>query len=185
MLPVVNEKGEIVESATRQQCHAGTKLLHPVVHLHVFNSSGMLYLQRRSWRKDIQPGKWDTSVGGHVDYGEAINDAVRREAKEELGLENANPQLLYSYIFESEIERELVNTYWCMATDESIRIDPVEIEEGRFFSFKEIEDMVGTGSLTANFELEFKRLRKFLSSLNFSRLQMVIRKNNLEKSPWT
>lgn len=40
-------------------------LLHPVVH-HLFNFRGELYLQKRPEWKDIQPGRWDTAVGGHV-----------------------------------------------------------------------------------------------------------------------
>ena len=67
MLPLVDEEGNIIGAATRGECHGGSKPLHPVVHLHVFNSRGELYLQRRPQWKDIQPGKWDTAVGGHVD----------------------------------------------------------------------------------------------------------------------
>ena len=36
------------------------------------NGEGQLFLQKRSLHKDIQPGKWDTSVGGHVDLGEVL-----------------------------------------------------------------------------------------------------------------
>ena len=83
MFPIVDEEGNITGAATRGECHGGTKLLHPVVHLHVFNSKGELYLQRRPMWKDIQPGKWDTAVGGHVDLGECVEDALRREVSEE------------------------------------------------------------------------------------------------------
>ena len=69
MFPLVDEQGNITGAATRGECHNGSKLLHPVIHLHVFNSKGELYLQKRPEWKDIQPGKWDTSVGGHVDLG--------------------------------------------------------------------------------------------------------------------
>lgn len=44
MLPIVDEQGNIVGAATRGECHDGSKKLHPVVHLHVFNSKGELYL---------------------------------------------------------------------------------------------------------------------------------------------
>ena len=47
MLPLVDEEGNIIGAATRGECHGGSKPLHPVVHLHVFNSRGELYLQRR------------------------------------------------------------------------------------------------------------------------------------------
>ena len=72
MFPLVNEEGVVVGCATRAYCHSGAKPLHPVVHLHIFNSNGELYLQKRAMHKDIQPGKWDTAVGGHGDYGKDV-----------------------------------------------------------------------------------------------------------------
>lgn len=48
MFPLVDENGQIIGAATRGECHNGSKLLHPVVHLHVFNSHGDLYLQKRA-----------------------------------------------------------------------------------------------------------------------------------------
>ena len=92
LFPIVDEQGNILRAATRGECHNGSKLLHPVVHLHVFNSAGQLYLQRRPAWKDIQPGKWDTAVGGHVDLGESVEQALRREAREELGISDFTPQ---------------------------------------------------------------------------------------------
>ena len=65
--PLVDEEGNVIGKATRIECHSGSKLLHPVIHLHIFNSAGDLLLQKRSMRKDIQPGKWDPAVGGHVE----------------------------------------------------------------------------------------------------------------------
>ena len=75
LFPVVDPSGVVVGSATRGECHGGSMLLHPVVHLHLFNSRGELYLQKRPEWKDIQPGRWDTAVGGHVDYGETPDEA--------------------------------------------------------------------------------------------------------------
>ena len=111
LLPLVTPDGKVTGSATRGECHGGSKLLHPVVQLHVFNSNGQLYLQLRPKWKDIQSGKWDTAVGGHVDYGEETEDALRREVREELGLEDFNPNFEMRYVFECERECELVNVF--------------------------------------------------------------------------
>ena len=75
LFPVVDAAGRVVGRATRGECHGGSMLLHPVVHLHLFNSRGELYLQKRPAWKDIQPGRWDTAVGGHIDYGENVEEA--------------------------------------------------------------------------------------------------------------
>ena len=91
LFPVVDETGRVVGCATRGECHDGRRLLHPVVHLHLFNSRGELYLQKRPLWKDIQPGRWDTAVGGHVDYGETPDEALRREVREELGVTEFTP----------------------------------------------------------------------------------------------
>ena len=92
--PIVDEDGHVVGVATRGECHSGSKLLHPVVHLHVFNSRGEVYLQKRPEWKDIQPGKWDTSVGGHIDYGETPEQALIREVREELGITDTSREHL-------------------------------------------------------------------------------------------
>ena len=86
LFPLVDEDGRVTGKATRGECHNGSRLLHAVVHLHVFNSKGELYLQKRPEWKDIQPGKWDTAVGGHIDYGETPEQALQREVREELGI---------------------------------------------------------------------------------------------------
>ncbi len=156
IFPVVDESGKVTGSATRGECHGGSRLLHPVVHLHVFDTSGRLYLQRRPDWKDIQPGKWDTAVGGHVDYGEDVESALRREAREELGLEGFDARPLGSYVFESARERELVNAFSCVTDVAPCPSD--ELDGGRFWTTEEIAANIGKGVFTPNFESEYRRL---------------------------
>ena len=155
--PIVTEKGEVIGKASRQECHSGSFLLHPVVHLHVFNSKGELFLQKRAENKDIQPGKWDTSVGGHVDYGEEISDALLREVREELGITGFKSEFIKSYVFKSKRETELVNSFYTVY-DGEITPDPGEISEGRFWDIEEIKSAVGKDIFTPNFEQEFMNI---------------------------
>ena len=111
LFPVVDETGRTIGCATRGECHDGRRLLHPVVHLHLFNSRGELYLQKRPLWKDIQPGRWDTAVGGHVDYGETPDEALRREVREELGVTEFTPERLTQYI-----STRCANANWSTST---------------------------------------------------------------------
>lgn len=157
IFPLVDNEGKVIGKATRTECHSGSFLLHPVVHLHVINSKGELYLQKRAENKDIQPGKWDTSVGGHVDYGETIEQALRREVREELGIENFEPIFMLRYKFVSTQEAELVHSFSTIY-DGKITPDPDEISEGRFWTKDEIEQNLGKNIFTPNFENEYRKI---------------------------
>ena len=158
VLPIVNDRGLTVGKATRRECHNGSKLLHPVVHLHLFNSRGELYLQQRPLWKTIQPGKWDTAVGGHIGFGEPASEALRREVSEELGITDFTPVAVRKYLFESDREREYVYLYRTVCDAEPAPGD--ELEGGRFWSRTEIEENLGKGVFTPNFELEYDKYLK-------------------------
>lgn len=155
-LPLVDTEGNVIGSATRGECHSGKRLLHPVVHLHVFNSRGELYLQKRPDWKDIQPGRWDTAVGGHVDYGETVEQALQREVREELGITSFEAVFMARYVFESARDMELVNVY--RTTYDGPVVPSDELDGGRFWTMDEIGETIGKGVLTPNFEQEFRKL---------------------------
>ena len=167
IFPIVDEQGTVIGKATRGECHSGTRLLHPVVHLHVFNGQGDVYLQKRPEWKDIQPGKWDTAVGGHLDYGETPEEALCREVREELGMTDFTPSFIGKYVFESQRERELVYVHRT-TYDGKIQPSTEELDGGRFWTMQEIREAMGQGVLTPNFESEFQRF--FLGKIEKYRL---------------
>ena len=120
------------------------------------HAKGELYLQRRPDWKPIQPGKWDTAVGGHISYGETVEQAFRREVMEELGISVEHPVSMGHYVFESKVEKELVNVFRTVY-DGPVNPSKDELAGGRFWTIQEIKDALGKDILTPNFESEFKR----------------------------
>ncbi len=164
IFPVVEPNGLVIGRMSRPYAHSGSMVLHPVVHLHLLNRDGEIYLQKRSSKKDLFPGYWDTAVGGHISYGESVLEALYREASEELGLSEFNPVPLISYVFQSPRERELVCSYAAVGNF-SPKPDLDEVEEGRWWNVNDIRAAIGTDVLTPNFEKEFVKVRKSLLAL--------------------
>ncbi|MBQ0075217.1 MAG: NUDIX domain-containing protein [Prevotella sp.] len=159
MFPEVNEDGDVVGKMTRKEAHCGTKRLHAVVHLHVFNSKGELYLQQRPAWKDIQPNRWDTACGGHIDYGENVDEALAREVYEEIGIKPGDytPELKVKYVYESAVERELVYVFTTVY-DGDVSPSPTETAGGRFWTMQEIKNNIGKSVFTPMFEQEIIRI---------------------------
>ncbi|MBI5103233.1 MAG: NUDIX domain-containing protein [Nitrospirae bacterium] len=155
ILEIVDREGNITGHAERRVLHQDPSLLHRVVHVLLFNNSGGLLLQRRSMSKDTAPGKWDTSVGGHVNPDEAPYDAAVRELKEELGVSGCSPDYLYSYIYSDDRESELVNTYRCFLNG-PVHFNKDEIDEVRYWDIDEIRQGLGAGMFSDHFEKEIR-----------------------------
>ena len=159
---VVNKDDQPIGKATRSEVHGNPELIHRVSHVLVFNSNGQLFLQKRGPQKDVQPGKWDTSVGGHVDLGEDYQDAALRETREELGFEPVTIEFLYKYLHSNNFESEYVSTFSCV-WDGPIITNLEEISEGRFWTISEIEGRAKEQVFTPNFLDELQRYQHFIN----------------------
>jgi len=156
IFPLVDEEGNVIGQAPRSVCHNGSKLLHPVIHLHIFNGEGQLFLQKRAATKDVQPNRWDSSVAGHIDLDETPTEAALREASEELGLSGIEPRFITAYIIETDTERELSYCFYTVYNGD-FSLNTEELSDGRFWEIEEIEASLAKEVFTTNFELDFKR----------------------------
>lgn len=88
ILDIFNDDLEIIGQDTRENAHK-KGLLHQVVHCWVIEESQdgrFVYMQQRAEFKDF-PLLFDITVGGHIDAGEVVEDAMLREIREEIGLD--------------------------------------------------------------------------------------------------
>ena len=136
ILDVVDTDDKVTARASRSEIHA-KGWMHRSVHILVFSSVGELFLQKRSPKKDENPGLWDTSAAGHVESGEDYPESARRELREELGLNepinevmrlSAGPKTCWEH----------VRVYSC-TTSQKIQINLQDISEGRFYSRTDLE----------------------------------------------
>jgi len=164
MLPLIEPSGLVYGQASRAYCHSGARVLHPVVHLHLIDREGRIYLQKRSMAKDLLPGYWDTAVGGHVSYGELAQETLFREAGEELGLHAFNPVFLGTNIWETQRDREFVFVFAAVGHPD-LAPDNAEVSEGRWWTPAQLEDAMGKHILTPNFESEYSAIRERLQAL--------------------
>jgi len=159
---LVSEDGETIGMVSRSEAHSDVSYLHRVVHVLVFDDRGQLLLQKRSMNKDVAPGLWDVSVGGHVIPGETPEEAAARELREELGIEFVDIRFLYNHVFYGLEESEFVSTYQCSYSGK-IFFNEQEIDEVHFMNFDEIDDQLGKGFFTEHFEDEYVLYQELFS----------------------
>ncbi len=134
---VVNERDEVVGRKPRSEVHR-LRMLHRAVHVLVFNSRGQVFLQKRSMKKDRQPGVWDSSASGHVDTGEGYDTTAVREAQEEIGLKLAvTPERLFKIDAREETDHEFVWVYRC-ENEGPFELNRDEIDQGDWFSPEDV-----------------------------------------------
>lgn len=138
---VVNEQDEVIGRSPRSEVHR-LGLMHRAVHVLVFNARGEVFLQKRSMKKDRQPGLWDSSASGHVDSGEDYDACAVRELWEELGFKPETPPLrLFKLAASAETDQEHVWVYRC-AAEGPFTLHPDEIETGGWFAHEAVTNWI-------------------------------------------
>lgn len=104
----------------------------------IINSNNKILLLLRDDVPNIPfPNKWDIP-GGRIEEGETPDIAVRREMKEELGLDNLNEMNLFK-IYKSENLTDFI--FWKRL---DLNTDEITLNEGQkiqYFSLDEIRKM--------------------------------------------
>lgn len=88
LLLVVDENNEPLLPKPRSEVHSNG-YWHRTSHVWVVNSKGQILCQRRSLKKDSNPGKMEPFFGGHISPSVEYIDCAVAETFEELGISAA------------------------------------------------------------------------------------------------
>jgi isopentenyl-diphosphate delta-isomerase type 1 len=159
ILDVVDADDLVVGAVDRREIHR-EGLFHRSVHVFVLDETGRIYLQRRSWKKEEHPGKWDSSASGHVRSGESYLEAARRELEEEIGVQ-ALPEPVVKIRACEETGREHCVLYRVQRrkSDPGPQPNPEEVIEGCFLQTEQVDHRISQKPemFTPSFRLLFGR----------------------------
>lgn len=167
-LILVNSDDEEIGSLPKRACHDGAGVLHRAFSLFVFNAAGETLLQRRHAAKRLWPGYWSNGCCSHPRFGERTEDAVRRRARDELGLE-VQAEFVFSFEYQAVFadagaEHELCWVY-VARSDSEPRVNPTEISEWRWIAPTALDDEIARAPerFTPWLKLEWPRVRSELA----------------------
>jgi len=138
---IVDSRNRVVTRAPRLKVHA-EQLPHRSVHILIQNGVGKWFLQKRSLWKDNNPGKWDSSVAGHLQSGEGYEIAARRELREELGVTKCDwLEKKGSLQASAETGWEFIEVFYTQQ-EGPFALMPMETDTGAFFEEETIRRWV-------------------------------------------
>jgi isopentenyl-diphosphate delta-isomerase type 1 len=137
MLDVIDADDNVIGRTTREECHK--KLFrHRAIQVFVFDTTGRVFVQKRTKTKDAFPSLYEASISGHVKAGETYKNAAERELAEELGITHKKHELheLFSFKLRAKPEHEIIAQY-SLQCECVGRLQKEEVESGEFLSWKE------------------------------------------------
>jgi len=168
LFDVIDKNGDVIGQATREECHRNPGLIHRVVHCWLFNEKGQVLWQQRSMKKDAAPGEWDMSCGGHVAAGEEPEETLKRELKEELGLENIDTKLVEKYLKtdDANTQTELIFLYYAVVDrkESEFTINKEETQSLMWIDVDEAQMKYAKGKVKST-EFIISQVSKILQSL--------------------
>ncbi|MBM3997587.1 MAG: NUDIX domain-containing protein [Planctomycetes bacterium] len=141
LVDLIDDAGNTVGVVTRREMRA-KRLPHRCTYVLVFNTRGDLFIHLRTATKDVNPSHWDVTIGGVLAAGESFASGVKREIREELGIEADAAEL---FPFEHSDPNTLVRAIaYRLVHDGPFRLQPEEIVRGEFVPIDDVLKRVGS-----------------------------------------
>ena len=136
IVTIVDNHNNVVGSAPRSKMRA-KGLPHRATYILVFNTTGDLYVQKRTMTKDIYPGYYDVATGGVVLAGESYHVSAERELAEELGIQGVVLKRHFDFYHTDTNNRVWGRVYSC-TYEGKIVLQEEEVESGDYYSIETI-----------------------------------------------
>ena len=139
MLEVFDEfNNSLGYSVSRDEVHE-KNLWHRHVSAWIMNNNGEILLQRRSLTKKKNPGLW-SKTGGHVEYGEDVITAIKREIFEEIGLKVENYGFVKIFKYDGENEKNFAYSYMVFTDlkENEFILQKEEVDSVKYYSIEEM-----------------------------------------------
>ena len=144
---VVDADDNIIGYRSRYDCHHDKTLIHRTAGVLLFDGDRFL-LQKRSEKKDMQPGRWGISAAGHVGKGESYEETALREMKEEIGITVSSLQFVKTFLMKATRETEMATIFFYHASGPfHFTPDKDEVSEVRFFTKEEMRDAIAANTI--------------------------------------
>ena len=172
-LDILDENGNKTgEKKSRRDVHS-KGYWHKGVHIWIINSKKELLVQRRSANKDVYPNKLYISVAGHPVSGEDEIEGIKREFKEEIGIELNKNKLKYLFTFAQKVVENdgkfLDNQFYDVYLVEmdldikKLKLQEDEVSDVMNIYYKDFEKMIENKNKDiVNHPEEWKRLFEIL-----------------------
>lgn len=139
LLDLVDENDNVIGEVWMSKAHKDPSLLHREVAIAVFNKKREVLLQRRGFKKRIDPGIWTITAAGHVGRGEDPKSAAKRELEEEMGID-VEPIFLAKVFWSRETEARFFWVYYAiLEKDQEVKPNE-EVEDTRWIKVDELEE---------------------------------------------
>ncbi|MDP4270788.1 MAG: hypothetical protein Q8909_11775 [Bacteroidota bacterium] len=157
-VPVVDDNSRVVgHIALSESLAHHNKFLHPLVRV-LIKYDGKLYLKERPTDYPFEPCTVCLPLEDYINYGENVQDAVKRLLHKHFGKVKLNPRFILKYVHETA-DRKTLNYLYMLPLENDKILKMKYLKGGKLWTEQQIVDNMGKKFFSNAFETEFEYIQ--------------------------